>query len=143
MGIWGVGPFDNDDAADFAGELDDSPAPTGVELIGAVLERVADPADTEPRYSDAPRAVAAAALIAAQYPGGTSVTSVYGPARPMPVFPGYLRGLAVDALDRLTEKPHWLAGDWDATPDGPAWRRTLLDLRQVLDPPQREALFDL
>jgi hypothetical protein len=70
MGTWDAGPFGNDDAADFAGELDDAPAHTRIEMIGAVLERVANPAEDDPRLSDAPRAVAAAALIAAQCPGG-------------------------------------------------------------------------
>jgi hypothetical protein len=50
----------------------------------AVLERVADPADDDSRLSDAPRAVAAAALIAAQRPGGVPVDSGYGPRTPMP-----------------------------------------------------------
>ncbi|WP_433832311.1 hypothetical protein ACQP2E_15805 [Actinoplanes sp. CA-015351] len=39
--------------------------------------------------------------------------------------------------------PTWLAEDWDATPDGPAWGQTVSELRKILDPPQRESLFDL
>ena len=124
MGTWDVGPFGNDDAADFAAELDDVPAHTRIEMIGAVLERVADPAEDDSRLSDVPRAVAAAALIAAQYPGGAPVTSVHGPATPMPEFPAYLRSLATDALDRIITTPTWLAEAWDATPDGPAWSNT-------------------
>lgn len=142
MGTWDVGPFGNDDAADFAFELDDAPAHTRVEMIGAVLERVANPADDDPRLSDAPRAVAAAALIAAQYPGGAPVTSIHGPTTPMPEFPAYLRNLAINALDRVITTPTWLAEDWDATPHRPAWRQTISELRKVLDPPQRESLFD-
>jgi hypothetical protein len=143
VGTWDVGPFGNDDAADFAGELDDASAHTRIEMIGAVLERVANPADNDPRLSDAPRAVAAAALIAAQCPGGSPVTSVHGPTTPMPEFPGHLRSLAIDALDRVITTPTWLTEEWDATPERPAWRRTISDLRKVLDPPQRESLFDL
>jgi hypothetical protein len=144
MGTWDAGPFGNDDAADFAGELDDAPAPTRIEMIGAVLERVANPAEDDPRLSDAPRPVAAAALIAAQCPGGAPITSsVHGSTTPMPEFPSHLRSLAIDALDRVITTFTWLAEDWDATPDGPAWRQTISDLRKVLDPPQRESLFDL
>ncbi|WP_033342974.1 DUF4259 domain-containing protein [Catenuloplanes japonicus] len=143
MGTWDVSPFGNDDAADFAFELDDAPAHTRIEMIGAILERVAHPADDDPRLSDAPRAVAAAALITAQYPGGTPITSGYGPTAPMPEFPAYLRNLAIDALDRVITTPTWLAEAWGATPDGPAWRRTISELRKVLDPPQRESLFGL
>ncbi|GGN85126.1 hypothetical protein GCM10010112_65200 [Actinoplanes lobatus] len=61
MGTWDAGPFDNDDAADFAATLDDAPAHVRIEMIGSVLERVADPASDDSRLSDAPRAVAAAA----------------------------------------------------------------------------------
>jgi hypothetical protein len=143
MGTWDVEPFGNDDAADFADELDDAPAQVRIEMIGAVLDRVANPADDDPRLSEAPRAVAAAALVAAQCPGGVPVTSGYGPTTPMPQFPAYLRNLAIDALDSVITTPTWLAEDWDATPKGPAWRRTISDLRNVLDPPQEETLFDL
>lgn len=143
MGTWDVGPFGNDDAADFAFELDDAPAHTRIEMIGAVLERVANPADDDPRLSDPARAVAAAALIAAQYLGGAPITSGDGPTNPMPELPAYLRNLAIDALDRVITTPTWIAENWDATPDGPAWHRTISELRKFLDPPQRESLFDL
>ena len=93
-----------------------------------------------PRHSDAIRAVAAAALIAAQCPGGSPVTSGYGPTTLMPQFPAYLRELALDALDRVTAPPSWLAEYWDETPEGPAWRRTILDLRKVLTRPPQESL---
>jgi hypothetical protein len=140
MGTWDVEPFGNDDAADFAFELDDAPASVRIEMIGAVLERVAN--DDGHRLSDPPRAVAAAALVAAQYPDGVP-TSTSGPTTPMPEFPGHLRSSAVQALDRVTTAPTGLAEAWDASPDGPAWRRTIADLRTVLDPPQRAVLFDL
>jgi Domain of unknown function (DUF4259) len=143
MGTWDVGPFDNDDAADFAGDLDDAPEQARIEMIGAVLGRVADPADDDSRLSDAPRAVAAAALIAAQCPGGAPVDHGYGPSTPMPQFPAYLRELAINALDCVMTKPTWLAEAWGESPNGPEWRRTISDLRTVLDPPQEETLFAL
>lgn len=143
MGTWDVEPFGNDDAADFADDLDEAPMQARIEMIGDVLERVANATDDDPLLSDAPRAVAAAALIAAQCPGGEPVTSTYGPATPMPQFPAYLRDLAIKALDRVTARPTWLAESWDETSTGTTWRRTISDLRKVLDPPQQEALFDL
>jgi hypothetical protein len=143
MGSWDVEPFGNDDAADFADELDEAPMQTRVEMIGSALDRVANATDDDPRLSEAPRAVAAAALVAAQCPGGASVTSTYGPTTPMPQFPVYLRNLAIDALDRVITTPTWLAEYWDEAAEGPAWRRTVSDLRKVLDPPQEETLFDL
>lgn len=143
MGTWDVGPFDNDDAADFAGELDDAPPQARIEMIGAVLKRVADPAGGDSRLSDAPRAVAAAALIAAQCPGGTPVDPNYGPSTPMPQLPTHLSDLAISALDTVITKPTWLAEAWNESPNGTQWRRTISDLRTVLDPPQRETLFAL
>ncbi|WP_432834887.1 DUF4259 domain-containing protein [Dactylosporangium sp. CA-092794] len=141
MGFWDSGPFGNDDAADFADELDEATAQGRIAMIGAVLERIATTGITEDLDGgDAPRAVAAAALVAAQCPAGAPVRSTYGPAMPMPRFPGYLRQLAVDALDRLVTAPSWLADGWR---DDPVWRATISELRNVLDPPQTETLFEL
>jgi Domain of unknown function (DUF4259) len=143
MGTWDIGPFDNDDAADFANDLDDASMQARIEMIGAVLERVADPAGDDSQLSDAPRAVAASALIAAQHPGGASVDPIYGPSTPMPQFPAYLRDLAINALDCVMTKPTWLAEAWDESPKGSEWHRTISDLCKVLDPPQQDTLFDL
>ncbi|MEU9829731.1 DUF4259 domain-containing protein [Micromonospora chersina] len=141
MGFWDVSPFGNDDAADFAGDLDEATVEARVELVGSVLERVAH--STDPDIYDAPRAVAAAALVAAQRLGGEPTDSGYGPRTPMPQFPGYLGRLAIDALDRVIATPSWLADYWDVASQGAEWRRTVADLRNVLDPPQSETLFDL
>ncbi len=141
MGFWDVGPFDNDDAADFAAELDGAPAGARIDMVGRVLERVAT-ADEDSDVWDAPRALAAAALIAAQRPGGEPVCSTYGPSTPMPQFPDYLIPLAVDSLDRVVATA-WLADNWTDAAHRMAWRRTIRDLRGVLQPPQRESLFDL
>jgi hypothetical protein len=149
MGTWDVEPFGNDDAADFATDLDEASTPERIEMIGSVLDRVAHATDNDlrledtARHSDAIRAVAAAALVAAQCPGGAPVTSGYGPTTPMPEFPADLRRLALNALDSVIAPPSWLAEYWDESAEGPAWRRTIADLRKVLDPPQRESLFDL
>ncbi|MEV0455811.1 DUF4259 domain-containing protein [Catellatospora methionotrophica] len=136
-----MGPFDNDDAAYFAGDLDEATPEARVEMVGCVVEHVATAAD-DPHVWDAPRAVAAAALIAAQCVGGEPVCSNYGPKTPMPQFPDYLTQLAIDALDRVVTTS-WLA-DWcNGAVDGSAWRRAINDLRMVLEPAQTELLFDL
>ncbi|MEU5943715.1 DUF4259 domain-containing protein [Micromonospora sp. NPDC047548] len=144
MGFWDVSPFGNDDAADFAGDLDEATAEARIEMVGSVLDRIAIASTTDDLdLGDAPRAVAAAALIAAQCPGGEPVCSNYGPSTPMPQFPGYLRRLAIDALDRVVTTPSWLAECWVEASSDSAWRQTINDLRNVLDPPQVETLFDL
>ena len=98
MGTWGTGPFDNDTAADFAGDLDDAPPGEREALVRGVLARTVSAAGY---LDEAQEAVAAAALIAAQCPGGRPVETVYGPEQPLPVFPEDLRELAARALDRV------------------------------------------
>ena len=39
MGTWGIGPFDNDTAADFAGDLDDALPGEREALVRGVLTR--------------------------------------------------------------------------------------------------------
>jgi hypothetical protein len=56
MGAWGIGNFDNDDAADWVYELEES---DGTEVLVAALEEA-----TAPGYLDAP--VCSAALAAAE-----------------------------------------------------------------------------
>ncbi|HEY9374605.1 DUF4259 domain-containing protein [Streptomyces sp.] len=41
MGTWGIGPFDNDTAADFAGDLDGAAVDVRVSMIRSVLESAA------------------------------------------------------------------------------------------------------
>ncbi|MFI6225759.1 DUF4259 domain-containing protein [Micromonospora echinospora] len=141
MGFWDVGPFDNDDAADFAMQLDQATVKGRITLVSSELAHVVD--TTDPEIWNAPRGIAAAALVAAQCPGGQPTDPVYGPSEPMPRLPDHLKGLAIEALDRATAAPSWLADFWEETSQGAAWRRTITNLRKVLDPPQPETPFDL
>ncbi|MFC8044224.1 DUF4259 domain-containing protein [Nocardia sp. NPDC057353] len=78
MGAWDYGPFDNDHAADWCARLHHAePGARQAVLRGALTEA----ADTT-GYLDndeAGAAVAAAAVVASTLPGGTPVTSAYGP----------------------------------------------------------------
>ena len=130
MGTWGTGPFDNDTAADFAGDLDDAPPGEREALVRGVLARTVSAAGY---LDEAQEAVAAAALIAAQCPGGRPVETVYGPEQPLPVFPEDLRELAARALDRV------LAGGpglemWVGPADAPQWLAAVAAVRDVLGP---------
>jgi hypothetical protein len=145
MGTWDIGPFDNDTAADFGGDLDEAALEERECMIRGVLKRAADPAD-HLDTSDGERAVAAAALVVAQHPDGEPACSIYGPSEPMPEFPADLRRLAVDALDQVVSELSELAELWGEAADGPKWRQDVTRLRDVLDPPippQEEALFEL
>jgi hypothetical protein len=104
MGAWGDGPFDNDVAADFSAELDETPAAGRAAVIEDALESAAFeegflPADV------ACRAIAAAAVVAAQRPGGPPLDPTYAPqilAEGVVIdLPGDVRDLAVRALDRI------------------------------------------
>lgn len=136
MGTWDTGPFDNDSAADFAGDLDEAAPEAREALIRGVLLRARD---TTGLLWEAEAAVAAAALIAAQCPGGTPLDPIYGPASPMPAFSPDLRLLAEEALARVA------AGDgpapgWFAPRKSRAWRSHIHDLRSILAPPPQPQL---
>lgn len=133
MGTWDVGPFDNDTAADWCGDLDDAPPDARQCIVRDTLVRAADTTE----YLDADvgeEAIAAAALVAAQCPGGEPAHPVYGPDEPLPDLTG-LRTLALQALDRVMTEPSELLELWDG-PDGDPgpWQATINRLRSALTP---------
>ncbi|MER6677772.1 DUF4259 domain-containing protein [Streptomyces sp. NPDC000983] len=145
MGTWDTGPFDNDTAADFAGDLDKAAPEEREAMIRGVLKRAAGPGDFLGIY-DGERAVAAAALVVAQHPDGTAACPNYGPSKPLPQLPADLRMLAVDALDQTVSHRSELAEQWGEAANWPKWRQDITRLRAVLDPPippQKEALFEI
>lgn len=86
MGTWDIGPFENDMAADFAYTLDETAQDKREGLVRATLSRTIQPQD----YLESPEgaeAVAAAALIAAQCPGGEPISTSYGPEEALPTDP--------------------------------------------------------
>ncbi|MFJ1756154.1 DUF4259 domain-containing protein [Kitasatospora sp. NPDC088134] len=145
MGTWDIGPFENDMAADFADALDEAAEDEREALVRMTLIRTVQTRD----YLESPEgaeAVAAAALIAAQCPGGEPVSTGYSPDEALPIFAIDLRSLAVEALDRVVAAESELADLWDETVDGPKWRQTISRIRAVLAPepePQENRLFDL
>lgn len=99
MGTWDASPFGNDTAADFAGDLDELALEERPSAIREALEAVTGEAACVDS-SEGVLAVAAAALVAAQCPGGQPVDSIYGPEEQIPELPADLRPLALKALDR-------------------------------------------
>jgi hypothetical protein len=95
MGTWEKGAFDNDDAADFSGDLDDAAPGDRVQLIREALVAAADNSDYL-AVSEANQAIAAAAIVASQQPDGPEVDSAYGP--------GFLTGGGtIDLPDEFVE----------------------------------------
>ncbi|MGW6021146.1 DUF4259 domain-containing protein [Streptomyces sp. NPDC055099] len=131
MGTWDVGPFDNDTAADFCGERDDAPAEDRLGLVRAALDDAAAE-DGELDADVAETAVAAAALVAAQCPGGEPADPVYGPEQPIPDLLS-LRGPAHQALDHVLAEGSELLDLWEES-DGEPWRKGVEGLRRVLLP---------
>ncbi|MET9483573.1 DUF4259 domain-containing protein [Streptomyces sp. NPDC006638] len=135
MGTWDTGHFDSDTAADFAADLDAATVEGRTELVRDALVR-ATGTDGVPGGLDesaAVVAVAAAALVAAQCPGGPPVETVYGPDEPLPRFPGELRGVAVLALDRVLAEGSELRELWvDAEGEAGPWWRGVVALRTAL-----------
>ncbi|MFJ1917418.1 DUF4259 domain-containing protein [Streptomyces sp. NPDC088147] len=141
MGTWGTGPFDNDTAADFTNALDDAKPGEREALIRGVLTHTVDATG---RLTEGEEAVAAAALIAAQYPGGDPIDTPYGPEEPMPAFPDDLRTLADRALARIIRDEAGPASNWVDPEDWKQWRANLNRLRTVLAPPSPSIpLFDV
>lgn len=131
MGTWDVGPFDNDTAADFGGDLDKAAADERKGIVRGALTRVIDTVE----YLEAPEsevAVAAAALVAAQCPGGKPADPVYGPGELLPDLTD-LRDLARQALDRVMTEPSELMELW-AESGGASWRANVRRLQNVLLP---------
>ncbi len=83
MGAWDIGHFDNDTAADFGGQVDDAEPEKKADVLRAVLTAAADTAP-EDYLDEGEEAVAAAALVAAQCPGGEPIATAYGPKDPVP-----------------------------------------------------------
>ncbi|MFC8914978.1 DUF4259 domain-containing protein [Streptomyces sp. NPDC047821] len=133
MGTWDVGPFDNDTAADWCGDLDDASPDARAGLVREALARAAGTCATAYLDADASvEAVVAAALVAAQCPGGEPADPHYGPDEPLPDLAG-LRSLALQALDRVMAEPSELLELW-AEPDGGPWQTSMNRLRRTLQP---------
>jgi hypothetical protein len=131
MGAWGTGPFDNDDAVDFAASLDDLEPEDRPNAIREALAEAA--AETDYLERDAGgAAVAAAALVAAQYPDGEPIDSVYGPKQSIPDLPEELKSIAVQALTRVLADDSELNELWADSPDGEAWFTMVAQLAEVL-----------
>ncbi|MGW4705467.1 DUF4259 domain-containing protein [Streptomyces sp. NPDC004285] len=131
MGTWDIGPFDNDTAADFSYRVDEAPEEKRSDVLLATFREVTG---TGEEYLDADfamEAIASAALVAAQCPGGDPVTTSYGPKKPLPALPADLRPAAVEALDRILVEPSELLELWEES-DGDEWKAGVRKLRTVL-----------
>ncbi|WP_018348771.1 DUF4259 domain-containing protein [Longispora albida] len=135
MGTWDIGPFDNDSAADWCGNLHDAGPAERAGLIRQALREAAE----ETGFLDSReggRAIAAAAIIVSQLPGGVPLTSSYAPdfliGGGRVEVPADLPALAVRALDRvLAANSEWYEL-WEESNDPDAAFAVVRDLRAEL-----------
>ncbi|TDD26382.1 DUF4259 domain-containing protein [Actinomadura sp. KC06] len=134
MGTWDATPFGNDTAADFAGDLDDLALDERPAAVREALEAAIREAGYLDR-SEGDTAVAAAALVAAQCPGGPPADAIYGPDEPVPPLPDDFRPLALAALDRVAGANSESQELWAETADGlQRWQAEIDELRKALRP---------
>jgi hypothetical protein len=137
VGAWGPGPFENDDASDWAWSFEGVDAATGLALIHSAL---ATTADAELEAADAAVAVAAAQVVAwivAGDPGeaddGSDAAAWISDASP--TADEALRNEARGALNRVLEGSELadLRQEADAV-DRDAWSRSLDAIAATLGP---------
>lgn len=135
MGTWAAGPFDNDRAADWAGELDDTEPADRAELVRDTLADAADGTDYL-QVDVAEAAIAAAAVLAATLPGGPEFDSGYAPkllvADPPLVLPDDLVPLALQALDRVAADESEWRELWEDNGNLDAALTALIPVREAL-----------
>jgi hypothetical protein len=133
-----VGAFENDDAVDFVAALDDLDPEDRPEAIRAALAEAAEQTDYLERDTGA-TAIAAAAILAAQYPDGESVDQTHGPREPIEPLPDDLRHTAVAALTKVLADESALSELWTDSPDGDQWFTTVAKLTDVLTQPEYQS----
>jgi hypothetical protein len=132
VGTWGSGPFDSDYAADFVDQLEASDLDAQLRLVRDTLERMAR---STGRVEDGAEAVAAAAVVAGQCPGGERYASAGDALKGSLVrFPAGLRPLAAAALTRALDEDSGMSAGWVSQDDATAWRAELEQVRALLDP---------
>ena len=139
MGTWDVGPFDNDTAADWCGDLDEAAPEQRAALIRDALSRVAEHGDEYLDSGDAVKAIAAAAIVASQLPGGTAIQTHYAPdflleggavevADDVPA-------IAVRALDRIVDEDSEWRELWEDAEE--SYPQALASVQTIRATPER------
>lgn len=133
MGAWGLGSFENDEAADFLAEV------TGSGDLALIREAI-DNVVTSTEFVEAPdacRAIVAAEVVAAALSRPTAEASQHdGLSRWLArIRPGIEPALALaahDALERVLAPNSELLELWEDTEDLAEWKALVSDLMQQL-----------
>jgi hypothetical protein len=132
MGTWDAGPFDNDTAADWCGDLHDAAPAQRPAMVRGAFTAVVDDSDGYLDSDLAVEAIAAAAIVASQLPGGAAITSPYAPDFLLEggsiEVPEDVPALAVRALDRIAGDNSEWRELWEEAEEG---TRAFAGLRQI------------
>ncbi|WP_406285163.1 DUF4259 domain-containing protein [Embleya sp. NBC_00896] len=136
MGTWGVGPFENDSAADFVRDLDNTPEAGRLDMIKRVLRASAEPSEGFLDQDEAVVAIAAAAIIAAYMPGGAPLDPEFDPGPLIDEAGEFaaadLASLALHSLERVVAGDSELDALWAETEKHEDWRTSIKLLRRSL-----------
>jgi hypothetical protein len=138
VGAWGIGPFENDDAADWAFEFSNADLPAGLRIITSALQSAAEVASSDYLDSDLGVPALAAADIVALINGQTIEVSSYNEAprnwvnRYRPTPDAALTLLARRAVERVGQAPSELVELWAEVGDED-WRASLAQQLSKLD----------
>jgi hypothetical protein len=136
MGTWDVGPFDNDTAADWCADLHDASPGQRPAMLRGAFTAVLDHGDEYLDSGYAVRAIAAAAIVASQLPGGEPVTSSSAPDFLLDGgridVPGDAPALAVRALDRIVGDASEWRELWAESSDGASVVAALRQIRTTI-----------
>ena len=135
MGTWGIGSFENDDAADF---MIDALKSGDLSLLGEVFDNVL----TSTEYVEAPDAtvaIVAAEIVAAALGRPTPAAQQEEGladwlARIRPTIDADLATQARTALNRILADHSELRELWEETDDLHDWQAVVTELRSHLDP---------
>lgn len=135
MGAWGEGPFENDDAGDWAYQFDGLDGATGLQVLADALALVE--ADEYLEAPEATAAVAAAAVVSWIHDPKAIPESPYSDAaatwvrRARPTPSASLVAAALSALNRVRTGESELAELWAEGEDA-AWRESLTQIETRL-----------
>lgn len=132
MSAWGVGPFQNEAAAEYAAEI----VQDGAYALAEAFDVALDPDNDHLEAEEGHRAVAAAETLAAVLTGDTSaLTDAALRAWVQNADPAeldHLRGHALEALERVLGPGSELPDLWEDSEDADAWREDIQRLRAAL-----------
>lgn len=131
MGAWSTDSFGNDDACDWAYDLEEV---SDLSLVRETIQRVADAGEECIEAPDAAEAIAAIEIIArlkgnfGTRDSHTEPADNWVKAHPQPT-PQDLINLATQALDRILRPPSELLDLWQESEDFDGWKSSVLDLK--------------